>query len=263
MDVRAPERAMDYSVRRGQVLLVTDRSRYVGKSLVGAAGAGGIVARTMGGRGRYMVAFEVRLPEETVPHEPDCVRIFFGRVPDGYGWVFPKEGHVNAGIVTRRVKGREPRAMLERFLREDLGVRDRSAFEIKGGLIPRYAAKARLASDRVLLAGDSAGLADPFLAEGISYAVLSGCLAAPVLASALSRGDGDLGLYEETVSAFFSGHFRSARWLCRCTVRLPALSFHIMKSNPEVPERLFELIRGNSGYGEFSRWLKRAVIGFH
>lgn len=261
VEVRSPERVLSFSADSERVCLVTDKGRYRGRYLVGADGAGGIVSRALRGKGRYMVAYEVRLPHSLFPSAPDCVRISFGRVPDGYGWAFPKESHVNAGIITRSVGTVAPRTMLERFLEGELGVRDKGSLEVHGGLIPRYSARGRISSERVLLVGDSGGLTDPFLAEGISYAVLSGSLAAPVLAGALARGGGELGLYEEAVQAILSLHFRSAAMLGRWTRYIPSLSFLIMKNRPRVHEAIFELIRGNANYGEFTRLLKRAALG--
>lgn len=208
-----------------------------------------------------MIACEARLPVSAFPHDPDCVRIFFGRVHDGYGWAFPKEGHVNAGVMTRTRKGGLPRTILARFLREDLGLRDQGSLGVEAGLIPRWSAKGGLAFDRVLLVGDSGGIADPFLAEGISYAVLSGSLAAPVIASAHERGDGNLRLYEEAVRTIFSDHFRSAERLSRCTKYFPGLSFLIIKKRQEAAVELFDLVRGNTTYTEFTRRLRRTVLG--
>jgi flavin-dependent dehydrogenase len=53
--------------------------------------------------------------------------------------------------------------------------------ERRGFVIPVSPRRDGLASGRVLLAGDAAGLADPITAEGISFAVLSERVAARVL----------------------------------------------------------------------------------
>jgi geranylgeranyl reductase family protein len=263
VEVRSPEKAAQFSVQGSEVLLVTDRARYAARFLVGADGAGGIVSRTIQGKRKYMVAYETRIPERVVPHDPKIVRMFLGGVRDGYGWMFPKRGYVNAGILARNVNVKTPRRTLERFLSQELGVHENGCLEIAGGLIPRYSPSARITSERILLIGDAGGLCDPFLAEGISYAVLSGSLAAPVIACALHRGDGDLGLYEEAVSNYFPDHFRAAEKIRRSSAYFPGLAFLLMRKRSALHESFFEVIRGNIGYGELAGRLKKAVIGLH
>jgi flavin-dependent dehydrogenase len=69
-----------------------------------------------------------------------------------------------------------------------------------------------IARGRVLLAGDAAGLADEFTAEGISYAIQSGQLAARNVMRALG-GDGDLQRYEADVDREIMPELRAARLL--------------------------------------------------
>ena len=65
---------------------------------------------------------------------------------------------------------------------ERLGITRIQKIERHGYLIPLAPRREALARGRILLAGDAAGLVDPVTAEGISYAIRSGQLAAKALA---------------------------------------------------------------------------------
>jgi geranylgeranyl reductase family protein len=123
---------------------------------------------------------------------PSEYGLFYDRpLAPGYGWVFPIDGgRANAGIlVDRRTlerRGGDARALLtrwlaqSRFARELLG--DRPALEdVRGGLIP--SGRGRRAAGPILFAGDAAGVADPFTAEGIYQAMDTGRAAARALAT--------------------------------------------------------------------------------
>src|ERR1039458_7053773 len=70
--------------------------------LIGADGANGITARSLGLGGSYVygVALEGNLAHDFV--DPELWRgiaaIELGTVPGGYGWILPKGNHVNVGV---------------------------------------------------------------------------------------------------------------------------------------------------------------------
>lgn len=79
-----------------------------------------------------------------------------------------------------------------------LGLRDAEVDIARGHKIRFRRAHEPIANDRVLLAGDSAGLADEFTEEGIAYAIQSGRLAARNILRVLG-GEGSLRRYETDV----------------------------------------------------------------
>src|SRR6266540_1827522 len=72
------------------------------EALIGADGANGITARTLGLGGGIVngVALEGNLPYKKLP--PGGWRgmlvLELATVPGGYGWIFPKGDHVNVGV---------------------------------------------------------------------------------------------------------------------------------------------------------------------
>src|SRR5207244_3326678 len=71
-------------------------------ALVGADGANGTTARTLGLGGEIVhgVALEGNVPDAAVDkaHYEGRMVIELGVLPGGYGWVFPKGDHVNVGV---------------------------------------------------------------------------------------------------------------------------------------------------------------------
>jgi geranylgeranyl reductase family protein len=82
--------------------VVVDGERVEVDAVIGADGANGITARSLGLGGSIVngVALEGNLPYDRLA--PDSWRgmlvLELGTVPGGYGWIFPKGDHVNVGV---------------------------------------------------------------------------------------------------------------------------------------------------------------------
>ncbi len=116
--------------------------------------------------------------------------LFFHRLlTPGYGWIFPLSPEVaNVGILVdaRVAKRTNLRTLLMRWLAAsdvacDLFGEVPSLAGLSGGVIPT--GRSRRVRGAVFLAGDAAGTADPFTAEGISQAWGSGADAGRALAA--------------------------------------------------------------------------------
>ena len=162
------------------VTLTTPDGRTVrARCVVGADGSAGRIGAHVG------VAFDqVDLGlEAEIPVPPSVAKDWEGRVlldwgslTGSYGWVFPKGDSLTVGVIAARGQGAETRAYLKEFISR-LGL---SGFKpsIESGHLTRCRADdSPLAKGRVLVAGDAAGLLEPWTREGISYALRSGRLA--------------------------------------------------------------------------------------
>ncbi|MCK4410545.1 MAG: NAD(P)/FAD-dependent oxidoreductase [Candidatus Eisenbacteria sp.] len=167
----------------------------------GARGAGrrmlGLTPLKMGG-GIYVRAFPGAggLPEllgGRVLFDPTAAR-------RGYGWIFPKGDHLNVGVFSQCELCADLRRDLDVFVaRRGLGGWHREgpfAFPIPVGR-PADA----LGTDRVLFAGDAAGLVNPVTGEGISSAILSGRLAAEAVSESLDTGRAVSASYARRIEA--------------------------------------------------------------
>jgi flavin-dependent dehydrogenase len=150
-------------------------------ALVGADGANGITARTLGLAGGIVngVALEGNAPYEALPEGSWRGRLVLelATVPGGYGWIFPKGDHVNVGVGGWGEEGPRLRQHL-RVLCEHYGLELGRLSELRGHRLPMRRPQTTLASGRALLVGDAAGVLDPVSGDGIYEACVTGRLAA-------------------------------------------------------------------------------------
>jgi len=172
--VRGVEQAEGYAYAR-----LADGTRVAGRYLVGADGSAGVTARHVGvhcGQIDLGLELELPVPRPLREHWRGTVLIDWGPLPGSYGWVFPKDDRLTVGVIAAKGYGEQTRAYL-RDLVTRLGLADIEPAEDSGHLTRCRSADSPLVKGRVLVAGDAAGLLEPWTREGISYALRSGLLA--------------------------------------------------------------------------------------
>ncbi len=265
--VRTGERVLDVAETSEGVQVTTGKGQYAARYLVGADGANGVVARRLGltPQRRVAVCVEAEVTTSpTVPQAPaDEVRIEFGAIPFGYGWVFPKGDHLSIGVGGLQKKIGNPRAVYDEFLVDQDLVDAISDEKRKGYIIPVFAGgREPIAGQRTLLVGDAAALVDPFLGEGIYYAIRSGQFAAHAIADALStEAPGALSEYEEQVEAEIYREFRPARNMAFFLYAFPRAGYEILRRRGGFVESYFNLLRGDGSYADLWRELRGVAAG--
>jgi len=175
--------------------------RFTAGVVIGADGFNSIVARGLGlyryDSRRWYVATRGYYRGLDCPVHTAEVHFTADTLP-GFLWMFPCGGgvtNVGLGMIQRDIKGRglSIRQVHEAVLSSP---RFRSRFEgaeriggIRGWTLPTPDFARTIHGGGVLLAGDAAGLVDPFSGEGIGNAMCSGWVAAGVAAGAVERGD--------------------------------------------------------------------------
>ncbi|HSR52259.1 MAG TPA: geranylgeranyl reductase family protein [Acidobacteriota bacterium] len=163
----------------------------------------------------------------------------------GYAWLFPTSpSSVNVGLGMRtpwmRQKGRKLRQLYESFLQSSsplarlLG-RGRPSGRARGHYLPLGLNLPKIARPRVMLAGDSAGLINPFSGEGIEGALESGRMAADEAGRWLDEGafgENEARRYDQRVRR----HFRRNYFICNTLSHLIAY--------PSFVERILKLAGG-------------------
>jgi geranylgeranyl reductase family protein len=163
--------------------------------LIGADGMGGPTAKAGGFYERwkpqevaYAIESEVFVGEKAVQDfvgDASYFDLYFGVSPAGYGWVFPKDDHLTVGIGCRLNKLRDARELFYGFVKRVPALGDVEIPKPRAHLIPLGgAAKVPSVRNRMLLAGDCAGFAEPLLGEGIHFSIWGGQIAARVAAEA-------------------------------------------------------------------------------
>ncbi|MEZ4588287.1 MAG: geranylgeranyl reductase family protein [Gemmatimonadales bacterium] len=252
------ERVGEVAESADGVTVRTDRRELRASFLVGADGANGVVGRRLQltPRRRVAVCVEAEVTQaSSVPAAvaDDEVAIEFGSIPFGYGWIFPKGDHLSIGVGGLRDKVQNPRQLYDEFLVDQDLVDDLTSERRKGYIIPVFAGGADpIAAGRSLLVGDAAALVDPFLGEGVYYAVRSGQLAAQALAAAC-RGDrrSPADAYQGGVAAEIYPEFRAARKVAFFVYLFPRLAYGVLRrARHHFVERYFDVLRGDAGYAD-------------
>ena len=118
------------------------------------------------------------------------------RLLPGYGWIFGMgDGTSNVGLgllnTSTAFGNTDYRALLKRWLRsmpEEWGYVEENRTEpVRGAALPMGFNRTPHYHRGLLLAGDAAGMVNPFNGEGIAYAMESGEILARVVAQALAR----------------------------------------------------------------------------
>jgi geranylgeranyl reductase family protein len=118
------------------------------------------------------------------------------RLLPGYGWIFGMgDGTSNVGLgllnTSKAFGNTDYRGLLKRWLKsmpEEWGYTEENRTEpVRGAALPMGFNRTPHYANGLLLAGDAAGMVNPFNGEGIAYAMESGELLARVVAQALAR----------------------------------------------------------------------------
>jgi len=114
-------------------------------------------------------------------------------VPWGYGWVFPKRNTVNVGVgcIYSKLNSNliySMNYMLNNYPLKGKKFKDMEILQRSSALIPFGPAK-RIYGERMLVAGDAAGMVDPVTGGGIMHAINGGKLAGKICAMSLENED--------------------------------------------------------------------------
>ena len=250
---------------------VTSKNQYRSRMIIGSDGVNSTVARRSGIRKRWgddigmCLEAEVKLGETGVG---ECVSdrlVEFYFIGDwGYGWVFPKRDRISIGIGELITRAHDLKGSFSRFVRD---VSIQKNIDIEGRItqinsyrIPAGGFDRRIHGDRVLLIGDAAGFVDPFLGEGIYYAVKSGEIAADVAAGAVESGDFSERFLQEYVMRCekeFNYDLKSALKFANFAYGHRDLFLKALWRDKGLFMEYLRTARGDRTYTEFNRWCAR------
>ena len=122
------------------------------------------------------------------------LRIFFGIVPKGYGWLFLKNNYVNVGIGAtwediRKIGAKNVYNNFVELLRNKNFIPDDLQLEkSKSHALVFKKPYNKTVFDSLLIIGDCAGFVSPVTGEGLYYAIKSGEIAARTIYCNLKEG---------------------------------------------------------------------------
>jgi len=188
--------------RNGVRVQLADGREYSARIVIGADGASSRVAVATGLRQGWGARDYVLCANTDVPFPPERITAFYGeRFPfrvfleyegvQGYGWVFPKRGHICLGIGALLEDGRAIRPLFHRFV-EALRARRHIPADLPEGKVyydldpvGGVYRMPSLVRGRVMLIGDAAGFVSGSTGEGIYPGMVSAEAAVQMIRRAL------------------------------------------------------------------------------
>ncbi len=257
-DFRGGLAVREVELSDGGALVRANGDAFRARTLVGADGANGVVARALGlsPGGEPAIALEGNVPAdgELMARWERAIALDLGGTPGGYGWLFPKGDHLNVGVGGWRWIGPSLRERLSHLCRY-LGLDESRLVGLRGYHLPLRQPGERLVQGPAILAGDAAGLVDPLSGEGIHAAFWSGRLAAEAIAPYLAGEAADLGGYQSAMARELLPEIGVSRKLQRVFQRVPRPCIFLMRRSDGFWGALCGFIRGTNSYSRFRRRL--------
>lgn len=264
-DIRQGERVRAIHTDAEMVSVTTSQGVYRAAWLIGADGASGLVRRhvTQDYRGSPIAGLEAEISPapQIVQQYTEEVTLDFGALPNGYSWVFPKRNHLSVGTAGAFRQVAQPRHLYSRFLTHQ-GLENWTDEKVHGHIIPIYlGGRPRVQQRRILLVGDAARLVDPFMGEGIYYAIKSAHIASHAILdshkTALSAGD----LYDQRLRQDVLTELKTALKVARLLYCFPHYGYHLFKTHAVLVDSYFKVLCGDHSVTDFYRSLRRAAWG--
>ena len=259
VELRDAEKVKSLEVQNSCVIVKTDKDVYKTSAVIGADGVNSAVSGYV--RPKYKptevsIAIETEIPAKNKDIDNyihNAIDMHFAIACMGYGWVFPKRDHFSVGIVGLLSGSKEPRRIFTNFLKKlnfDTNVK------FHAHLIPVGGYERESCSDRIILVGDAAGYVDPFLGEGIQYAINSGKIAARVIVNAHEKCDfskKELTHYNQDCYTAFGENLKYALKFSRVAYKYPDIFIKSITTNKQIIDKCLGV--PDEGYKNFMKWL--------
>lgn len=240
--------------------------------LIGADGSGSVVAASVVSSSEKIkgegVGLECEVPlvlAGDFPKEQSrLVHLDFGRIPYGYGWVFPKREVLSVGV-----GGFPNRKGQETAYQYFLGFTGELEY-LRGKALPRATAHRlpcftdehrEVSKGRILLVGDAARMMDPLTGEGIYHALQSGRMAGEAIVHCKENGEPPAAHYQRAVHQVLFPELKWAFHLSRIIYSLTNVSYRTLKQYPELGQLCLEVLAGRLPYQVFVVRVKERIQG--
>lgn len=262
--VRAIEAEAD-----GARVRLADGTTVSAQVVVGADGSSGVSARHVGVEFSQVdlgLEVEVKATAGVQRQWRGRVLLDWGQLPGSYGWVFPKDDRLTVGVIAARGQGSGTKEYLHAFI-DRLKLGSCEVIRDSGHLTRCRTSGSDLRKGRVLVAGDAAGLLEPWTREGISFALRSGALAGACAAKAATQEDGEqrdgwLAEYVASVHRDLIPDMDAGRRILAAFSRHPG-AFHAVLATPMGWRAFVKICRSELSFSAaIDRRSARAALSF-
>ncbi len=219
-----------------------------GRFLIGADGARGSMAKWLGFRERKRrmgAALEVEAPAAN--HDTSAAHFDFGAIANGYIWNFPKADGYSIGSGTFLGGEKQNLKEIAAQYAQTFGIDTRTVTQY-GHPLCLWDGPQPLHTEGAVLVGEAACVVDPFTAEGIRPALLTGMLAARAIDRALA-GDGEaLVRYSEEVQQQWGEDMEWAKRIAAVFYRVPGFAYKVGVKRPAATQRMGQILSGELRY---------------
>ena len=191
----------------------------------------------------------------------ETARFEFGLVKNGFAWAFPLKDAVNIGMGTflDNKNSISVEEILKSFL-PDLGL-DTSEVIGEEKKLRVWNGHSKLNGEGILLVGDAASLCDPFLAEGLRPALMSGFEAAKCLLYWLDGEVNDLDSYTKVIQKNWGNSMAWGKRISQVFYRFPKAGYQLGVKRPTAPKRIAQILSGEMNYEDIAkRVIKRLLF---
>lgn len=237
------------------VIVHTPKGNFEAAVLIGADGVNSVIAREadMLPNRQTGIALETELhvPAAALEEQGHYATFDFGAIPYGYGWIFPKKDRLTVGVFHAKPgKAKRIRNSLKTFINNLELIQKHETIRLTGHYIPLGGGNAPLHKGRILLIGDAANLADPWLGEGLYYAIRSGLIASDVISSAFESNFFDLKAYTQTIQEQIIKQFHYAKIFASIVYNAQYPCSLAFQRSEILQQAVFSVIRGNLTFKE-------------
>lgn len=240
----------------------TNGEPVVGRYLIAADGANSSVARALGFKApKTRMAAALEVPGTNANSGDAAICFEMGLVKNGFIWQFPKaDGYsLGAGTFVGGEDKKLSQTLADFAKKTGLNVAAAQAFDRPMAL---WDGDRTLHAQNAVIAGDAAGVADPFTAEGVRPSIYSGLQAAQAVGNALSGDSSALAGYTQVMSEVWGADMVWAGRLAGAFYRFPGPGYKIGVKTPEATQIMLKILCGELRYSEVvGRAMKRLTGG--
>lgn len=248
--------------------LSTSRGDYSATYLIAADGVNGPMASWLGFKiSQPYLGATLEIPASIPPEKRHRAAFDFGSLKNGYIWNFPKsDGYtLSGGCFRGSAKPEQIKKQLSNYATK-LGL-DSSEGNYTEYPLRVWKENYPLHTDNALLAGETAGIGDPLLGEGIRPAIFSGFQAASAISRALGGEESALASYSATMHQEWGADMVLAHRLAGLFYQFPKIAYQFGVKRPLAATIMAKILGGHLRYADVTDYAikqlkQRLIPGF-